>query len=95
MSAHSGCLLGVDGCDLAGLADGLFDHWILAIAGRKVSVDFRDSPSPKVLLDIHVLEWHISLAEGRRGDEIHIHSGAFAHINIELLNFLHYLCVSR
>lgn len=34
VSAYWSCLLRVDSCDLAGLADGLFDHWVLTIASR-------------------------------------------------------------
>lgn len=41
MGAHSGCLLRVYGCHLAGSADGLLDHWVLAIASWQVLAGFE------------------------------------------------------
>jgi hypothetical protein len=40
MGAHSSCLLRVYGCHLAGSADGLLDHWVLAVASWQVLAGF-------------------------------------------------------
>lgn len=90
MRRDSGGLLCVDRHDLAGLADGLLDCRILTVAVRELAMPFKDQELV-IGRNIHIVERNVAVTERGRRDGIHVVNGSFTHVDVELLQFIHWV----